>query len=113
MLEADNAYRDRGAGLRQWVNRGPVQCARSLYGIQDVQELNALFMTLAYNTAQEVSPVAGDDEEMGPVAETAVFAQWFRSDLDLHYARWKNGAVDIRTVLDAHADALPTSASTA
>ena len=111
----------------------------SLYGIQDVQELNALFMTLAYNTAEEVSlealsqqsgvtkptlkryleyleaaflikvvhridhnarrfkranhfkvyvttpalrcalfgPVAEDDEEMGPVAETAVFAQWF------------------------------------
>ena len=129
----------------------------SLYGIQDVQELNALFMTLAYNTAQEVSmdtlsqhsgvtkptirryleyleaaflirivhridhnarrfkranhfkvyvttpalrsallgPVAGDDEEMGSVAETAVFAQWFHSDLDLHYARWKNGEVDI------------------
>ena len=27
----------------------------SLYGIQDIQELNALFMTLAWNTAQEVS----------------------------------------------------------
>ncbi len=27
----------------------------SLYGIQDIQELNALFMTLAYNTADEVS----------------------------------------------------------
>ena len=27
----------------------------SLYGIQDVQELNALFMTLAFNTADEVS----------------------------------------------------------
>ena len=129
----------------------------SLYGIQDVQELNALFMTLAYNTAGEVSleelsqnsgvtkptlkryleyleaaflikvvhridnnarrfkranhfkvyvttpalrsalfdPVAEDDEEMGPVAETAVFAQWFHSDLDLHYARWRNGEVDI------------------
>ena len=131
----------------------------SLYGIQDVQELNALFMTLAYNTAQEVSmdtlsrhsgvtkptikryleyleaaflirivhridrnarrfkranhfkvyvtapalrcalfgPVAEDDEEMGPVAETAVFAQWFHSHLDhrLHYARWQHGEVDI------------------
>ena len=129
----------------------------SLYGIQDVQELNALFTTLAYNTAGEVSleelsqssgvtkptlrryleyleaaflirivhridanarrfrrathfkvyvttpalrsalfgPVAEDDEEMGPMAETAVFAQWFHSDLDLHYARWKNGEVDI------------------
>lgn len=27
----------------------------SLYGIQDIQELNSLFTTLAYNTAQEVS----------------------------------------------------------
>ena len=129
----------------------------SLYGIQDVQELNALFMTLAYNTAGEVSleelsqnsgvtkptlkryleyleaaflikvvhridhnarrfrratrfkvyvttpalrcalfgPVTEDDEEMGPLAETAVFAQWHHSDLDLHYARWKRGEVDI------------------
>ena len=129
----------------------------SLYGIQDVQELNALFMTLAYNTAGEVSledlsrrsgvtkptlkryleyleaaflirlvhridhnarrfkrathfkvyvttpalrcalfgPVSEDDEEMGLVAETAVFAQWFHSDFDLHYARWRSGEVDI------------------
>ena len=129
----------------------------SLYGIQDVQELNALFMTLAYNTAREVSlealsqqsgvtkptlkrylvyleaaflikvvhridhnarrfkranhfkvyvttpalrcalfgPVAEDSEEMGPLAETAVFAQWFHSDFDLNYARWRNGEVDI------------------
>ena len=129
----------------------------SLYGIQDVQELNALFMTLAYNTAEEVSlenlsrssgvtkptlkryleyleaaflikivhridhnarrfkrathfkvyvttpalrsalfdPVVEDSEEMGPVAETAVFAQWFHSNIDLHYARWRSGEVDI------------------
>ena len=131
----------------------------SLYGIQDVQELNALFMTLAYNTAGEVSldalsqksgvskptirryleyleaaflikvvhrvdqnarrfkranrfkvyvttpalrcalfgPVAEDDAEMGQLAETAVFAQWFHSDdiQHLHYARWKQSEVDI------------------
>lgn len=129
----------------------------SLYGIQDVQELNALFMTLAYNTAEEVSlenlsrssgvtkptikryleyleaaflikvvhridrdarrfkrathfkvyvttpalrgalfdPVGEDSEEMGPVAETAVFAQWFHSNIGLHYARWQGGEVDI------------------
>ncbi len=129
----------------------------SLYGIQDVQELNALFMTLVFNTAEEVSlgdlsqrsgvtkptlkryleyleaaflikvvhridrnarrfkrttsfkvyvtspslrcalfgPVAADDPEMGAVAETAVFAQWFHSDLDLHYARRQAGEVDI------------------
>ena len=131
----------------------------SLYGIQDVQELNALFLTLAYNTAAEVSPdalsqqsgvtkptirryleyleaaflikvvhrvdqnarrfkranhfkvyvttpalrcalfgpVSEDDAELGPLAETAVFAQWFHSDdiQRLHYARWKEGEVDI------------------
>ena len=129
----------------------------SLYGIQDVQELNALFMTLVFNTAQEVSledlsqrsgvtkptikryleyleaaflirivhridrnarrfrritsfkvyvttpalrcalfgPVTAEDEEMGPIAETAVFSQWFHADLNLHYARWRNGEVDI------------------
>ena len=129
----------------------------SLYGIQDVQELNALFMTLAFNTAGEVSlealsrqsgvtkptlkryleyleaaflikvvhridqnarrfrrahqfkvyvttpalrcalfgAVSEEDDDMGPLAETAVFAQWFLSDLDLHYARWPRGEVDL------------------
>ena len=129
----------------------------SLYGIQDVQELNDLFTTLAFNTAGEVSlealaqdsgvtkptlrryleyleaaflikvvhridrsarrfkrasrfkvyittpalrsalfgPVAADDPAMGALAETAVFAQWFHSDTDLHYARWADGEVDI------------------
>ena len=131
----------------------------SLYGIQDVQELNALFMTLAYNTAGELSldalsqqsgvskptirryleyleaaflikvvhrvdqnarrfkranrfkvyvttpalrcalfgPVSEDDADMGRLAETAVFAQWFHSDdiQRLHYARWKESEVDI------------------
>ena len=129
----------------------------SLYGIQDVQELNALFTTLAYNTAGEISlealsqqsgvskptlkryleyleaaflikvvyridrsarrfrrvnhfkvyvttpalrcallgPVKEDDEEMGALAETAALAQWFHSDLALHYARWRGGEVDI------------------
>ena len=131
----------------------------SLYGIQDVQELNALFMTLAYNTAGELSldalsqqsgvskptirryleyleaaflikvvhrvdqnarrfkranrfkvyvttpalrcalfgPVEEDHPEIGQLAETAVFAQWFHTDdiHRLHYARWKEGEVDI------------------
>ncbi len=40
-------------------------------------------------------PVAAEDEEMGPIAETAVYAQWFHADLNLHYARWRNGEVDI------------------
>ena len=131
----------------------------SLYGIQDVQELNALFTTLAYNTAGELSldalsqqsgvskptirryleyleaaflikvvhrvdqnarrfkranrfkvyvttpalrcalfgPVSEDDAEMGQLAETAVFAQWFHTEdiHRLHYARWKESEVDI------------------
>lgn len=133
----------------------------SLYGIQSVQELNALLCTLAYNTAGEVSlealsqnsgvskttirryldylqaaflvrvvdridrnarrfkratrfkvylttpalrsalfdAIEADDRAMGAVAETAVFSQWFHSNVDLHYASWtegrRKGEVDI------------------
>lgn len=129
----------------------------SLYGIQDVQELNYLFTTLAFNTANEVSleqlsqgsgvtkstikryieyleaaflvrvvhrvdrsakrfkranffkiyltnpsistalfsPIDSEDERMGALVETAIYSQWFHSDLDLHYARWDRGEVDI------------------
>ena len=130
----------------------------SLYGIQDIQELNSLFTTLSYNTANEVSleklaqnsgvakntlkryveyleaaflvrvvhridrnatrfkranffkvylsnpsiraalfsPINADDPAMGDLVETAVFSQWFHSDTTtLHYARWKDGEVDI------------------
>jgi len=129
----------------------------SLYGIQDIQELNSLFTTLAYNTAGEVSleelskgsgvakntlkryieyleaaflvrvihrvdrnarrfkravtfkvyltnpsiraalfaPVTADDPAMGSLVETGIYAQWFHSDEELHYARWKGGEVDI------------------
>lgn len=128
----------------------------SLYGIRDVQELNALFTTLAFNTAGELSleglsqdsgvskptlkryleyleaaflikvvhridhnarrfrratrfkvyvttpalrsalfgPVKQDDEAMGALAETAVFAQWFHASVDLHYARWRMGRTE-------------------
>jgi predicted AAA+ superfamily ATPase len=130
----------------------------SLYGIQDIQELNSLFTTLAYNTAHEVSlnelsqnsgvakntikryieylqsaylirvihrldnnakrfqranffkvyltnpsirsalfsPLSPDDEDLGDVVETAVFAQWFHSlTAELYYARWNDGEIDI------------------
>lgn len=129
----------------------------SLYGIQDVQELNRLFTVLAYNTSNEVSleelaknsgvakntlkryieyleaaflikivhrvddnarrfkranyfkvyltnpsmrsalfaPIKEDDLAMGALVETAIFSQWFHSQMDLHYARWKTGEVDI------------------
>ncbi|HEX2222672.1 MAG TPA: ATP-binding protein [Thermoanaerobaculia bacterium] len=130
----------------------------SLYGIQDTQELNSLFTTLAFNTAQEVSleqlaqrsgvakgtlrsyieyleaaflirtvrrvdknarhferavrfkvylanpsirsalfsPLQEEDEAMGNLVETAIFAQWFHwPDLPLYYARWDKGEVDL------------------
>lgn len=130
----------------------------SLYGIQDIQELNRLFTTIAYHSGQEISldglaqssgvakntinryieyleaaflivrvrkvddtgktfqrmrtfkvyltnpsmraalfsPLSDKDEAMGSMAETAIFSQWFHSDLmsDIHYARWKNGRQD-------------------
>ncbi|MDU9049868.1 MAG: ATP-binding protein [Candidatus Electrothrix sp. Rat3] len=128
-----------------------------LYGIQDIQELNYLFTTLAFNSSNEVSleelskgsgvakntikkyieyleaaflirtvhridrtakrfkranffkvyltnpsirsalfsPVAHSDEAIGALSETAIYSQWFHSDTLLHYARWKNGEVDI------------------
>ena len=130
----------------------------SLYGIQDTQELNRLFTTLAYNTGNEVSLseitdrsglakatvarylsyleaaflvrrvarvddnarhmkrqrtfkvyltnpsmrgalfgyVDADDEAVGHLAETAVFAQFLHApDSDmLRYARWKDGRKD-------------------
>ena len=130
----------------------------SLYGIQDIQELNSLFTSLAYNTGNEVSleglsqnsgvakntikkyieyleaaflikivqrvdraaktfkranffkvyltnpsmrsalfaPLQADDDAMGSLVETAIFAQWFHSpSIRLHYARWNDGEVDI------------------
>jgi predicted AAA+ superfamily ATPase len=129
----------------------------SLYGIGDIQELNYLFTTLAFNTANEISlgelsqnsgvakntikryieyleaaflikvvhrvdrsakrfhranffkvyltnpsmraalfsPVTADDSAIPYLAETAIFAQWFHSDTTLHYARWKDGEVDM------------------
>ncbi|WP_420125611.1 ATP-binding protein [Longimicrobium sp.] len=128
-----------------------------LYGIRDIQELNYLFTTLAFNTANEISldelakrsgvakntikryieyleaaflirvvhrvdrsakrfhranffkvyltnpsmraalfsPISADDEMIGALAETAIFAQWFHSNQALHYARWQGGEVDI------------------
>ncbi len=131
----------------------------SLYGINDVQELNKLFTTIAYNTGNEISldglskssgvskntikkyleyleaaflikivnridikskqfkratyfkvylsnpsmraalfgPITHDHESMGALTETAIYSQWFHSEMidSLHYARWKKGEVDI------------------
>lgn len=134
----------------------------SLYGIQDVQELNSLFTMIAYHSGSEFSyeslskesgvrketlrkyieylqaaflirvihrtddtakryqretsfkiyltnpslrcalfqPIEEDDEEMGAMVETAVYAQWIpRHGVDISYANWKigrkQGEVDI------------------
>lgn len=132
----------------------------SLYGIDDIQELNRLFTTLAYNTGNEVSiealsnssgiakntvkkyieyleaafliirisridqnarrfkremafkvyltnpsmraalfePISTDHKDMGHLTETAIFSQWFHSagmTKHLHYARWKEGEIDM------------------
>ncbi len=131
-----------------------------LYGIRDIQELNRLFTTLAYNTGNEVTleelsqtsgvskatlsryleyleaaflirrvrridqnarrfqratsfkvylnnpsmraalfgAPAEDDQTMGALAETALYAQWFHEPLivdQLYYARWPAGEIDI------------------
>lgn len=127
----------------------------SLYGIQDIQELNRLFTTIAYHSGREISldglaqssgvakntivkyleyleaafllvrvrriddtgktfkrmrqfkvyltnpsmrtalfaPITDDDPQIGAMVETAIFSQWFHSDLmsNIHYARWKKG----------------------
>lgn len=136
----------------------------SLYGIHDIQELNYLFTSLAYNTGNEVSldalaknsgvakntikrymeyleaaflikivhridrnsrrfvranffkayltnpsirsalfsPMVETDENMGGLAETGIFSQWFHTGVpNLYYARWKRGEIDIVN-LDAH-----------
>ena len=42
------------------------------------------------------SPVHEDEPSFGYLVETAVFSQWFPADdAPLHYARWKNGEVDM------------------
>jgi hypothetical protein len=131
-----------------------------LYGIRDIQELNRLFTTLAYNTGNEVSleelsqssgvskttlsryleyleaaflirrvhridqnarhfkratsfkvyltnpsmraalfgQLEEDDQTMGSLAETALFAQWFHDGAlmdQLYYARWPKGEIDM------------------
>lgn len=130
----------------------------SLYGISDIQELNRLFTTLAYNTGNEVSleklshssgvakntikryleyleaaflikrveridqnakkfkravcfkvyltnpsmhaalfgQVDSESSAMGALTETAIFSQWqHHQQIELYYARWNNGEVDI------------------
>lgn len=135
----------------------------SLYGIEDIQELNRLFATIAYNTGQEVSlerlsqssnvakttikryldyleaaflivrvrrtddnarsfqrernfkvyltnpsmraalyaPIGEGDKAIGALVETAIFSQWFHSEIfrNIRYARWKEGRKDLEVDL--------------
>lgn len=137
----------------------------SLYGISDIQELNRLFTTLAYNSGNEVSieglsqssgvskntikryleyleaaflirrveridqnakkfkravcfkvyltnpsmraalfgQLETDSKAMGAMTETAIFSQWQHSKMiELYYARWKTGEIDIVHLEAAH-----------
>jgi predicted AAA+ superfamily ATPase len=129
----------------------------SLYGIEDVQELNKFFSTIAYNSGNEFSfekmtklsgvdkttirkyltfleaaflikivhrvdmnlkrfkrenffkiyltnaamrsalfsPIGAEDDAMGRMTETAIYSQWLIEELFIHYARWKDGEVDM------------------
>ncbi|MEO1297499.1 MAG: ATP-binding protein [Cyanobacteria bacterium J06636_16] len=137
----------------------------SLYGISDIQELNRLFTTLAYNSGNEVSleglskssgaakntikryleyleaaflirrveridqnakrfkravcfkvyltnpsmraalfgQLEMDSTAIGAMTETAIFSQWQHSKtIELYYARWKTGEIDIVHLDKAH-----------
>lgn len=133
----------------------------SLYGINDIQELNSLFTYIAYNSGNEMSldeisqnsgvakntikkylkyleaaflikvihridfnakkfkranffkvyltnpslrsalfsPLKANDEFMGNMVETAIFAQWQHFNSPLYYARWGTGEIDIVKLL--------------
>lgn len=151
-----NVQRYAGADI---VDKVLLRDLPSLYGISDIQELNSLFMSLAYNTGHELSleglsqssqlakntlkryieyleaaflirkveridinarrfqratsfkvyltnpsmraslfgPITADDDAMGALAETAIYAQWFHSPVmgNIRYARWDGGEVDL------------------
>lgn len=137
----------------------------SLYGIQDIQELNSLFTYIAYNSGNEMSldgisqnsgvskntikkyityleaaflikvvyridqnakrfkranffkiyltnpslrsalfsPINATDGVIGNMVKTAIFAQWQHAwNINLYYARWKSGEVDIVSLEIAH-----------
>jgi predicted AAA+ superfamily ATPase len=56
-----------------------------------------VYLTNPCMRAALFGPVGDADEAMGRMAETAVYSQFFQSDLSdaVHYARWKEGEVDL------------------
>ena len=56
-----------------------------------------VYLTNPSMRAALFGPVEGSHEAMGALTETAIFSQWVHNpDIEnLHYARWKEGEVDI------------------
>lgn len=56
-----------------------------------------VYLTNPSLRAAMFGPVGPNDDAMGALAETAIFAQWFHDhkNFDLRYARWDDGEVDI------------------
>lgn len=41
------------------------------------------------------APLSDTSEEIGSLAETGIFSQWFHHPIQLYYARWGDGEVDM------------------
>jgi hypothetical protein len=159
VIFSERIQKNPGRYIRQdIVDKVLLRDLPSLYGISDVQELNSLFTTIAYNSANEFSfealssqsgvqkatirkyieyleaaflikqvnrigqsgkkfqrrnffklyltnpslrsalfaPLSSNDESMGNMVETAIYAQWMHRDwFTPWYARWKKGEVDM------------------
>lgn len=54
-----------------------------------------VYLTSPSIRAALFSPIKMEDAAIGHVVETAAFAQWFHSDVQLHYASWRGGEVDM------------------
>jgi hypothetical protein len=54
-----------------------------------------VYLTNPSMRAALFSPVVADDPSTPRLTETAIFSQWFHHSAILHYARWKDGEVDI------------------
>ncbi|MBA7689151.1 hypothetical protein ES703_97653 [subsurface metagenome] len=56
-----------------------------------------VYLTNSSIRAALFGPITGDQEDMGHLTETAIFAQWFHQQYladSINYARWKGGEVD-------------------
>ncbi len=60
-----------------------------------------VYLTNPSMRAALFAPISDEDDAMGTMVETAIFSQWFHSNLmkNLHYARWKQGRTDLEVDL--------------